>query len=101
MAITHEREDIRTAIQLKEEGWIAEIVSYNNTNIRNRADWCREAFGPMYSQLHPNAWSGKWYGAELPSQTDNKVRSQVLFMFRDEKLYTMYKMMFSENESTM
>jgi len=97
MAITQEREDIRLAIQLKEEGWIAEICNLDMKACQDRVNWCRDSFGPMYSQLYPNAWAGKWFGAELPFQAGGITpQRQFVFMFRDDKLYTMYKMMFPE-----
>ena len=95
MAITQEREAMRIAIQLKEEGWIAEICGNKaNKDLRDIAEWCGQSFGPMYSQLYPNAWAGKWFGAELPFQTGGvDSNRQVVFMFRDEKIHTMFKMM--------
>jgi hypothetical protein len=46
---------------------------------------------------NPITWAGKWYGAELPFQTGAvSVNRQVVFMFRDDKLYTMFKVMFPE-----
>jgi len=42
-------------------------------------------------------WAGKWYGAQLPFQTGGvNVNRQFVFMFRDEKLYTIYRMMWPE-----
>jgi hypothetical protein len=46
----------------------------------------------MYDDI---TWAGKWYGAELPFQTGGiDSKRQVVLMFRDDKLYTMYRMMF-------
>jgi len=95
MTITQEREDMRIAIQLKEEGWIAELIGNTAVDLQDKVNWCRESFGPMYSQLYPNAWAGKWFGAELPFQTGGiDSKRQVVLMFRDDKLYSMYRMMF-------
>jgi len=92
MAITQEREDIRLAIQLKEDGWIAEICDLDMKACQERATWCHETFGRMYDNM---IWSGKWYGAQLPFQSGGVTPNrQFVFMFRDDKLYTMFKVMF-------
>ena len=55
---------------------------------------CHETFGRMYDDM---TWSGKWYGAQLPFQSGGvEVNRQIVFMFRDDKLYTMFKVMFPE-----
>jgi hypothetical protein len=94
MAITQEREDIRLAIQLKKEGWIAEICNLDMKACQDRVNWCRETFGRMYDNM---TWAGKWYGAQLPFQSGGVIPNrQFVFMFRDDKLYTMFKVMFLE-----
>ena len=40
MAITQEREDMRIAIQLKEEGWIAEIIGNTTLDLQDKVNWC-------------------------------------------------------------
>ena len=97
MAITQEREDMRLAMQLKSEGWIYELCDLSVTDCRDRANWCRETFGPRYAQLYPDAWAGKWYGAELPFQSGGVTPNrQFVFMFRDAQLRTIYKMMWPD-----
>jgi len=90
---------IRTAQMLKRDGWVHDMYDLSALECHKRAEWCMETFGPMYNDT---IMAGKWYGAELPFQTGGVTpKRQFVFMFRDDKLYTMYKMMFSENESTM
>jgi hypothetical protein len=96
MAITQEREEMRIAHQLKNNGWIYEMYNGNRSNadLRAMADWCRDSFGPMYNDM---TWAGKWFGAELPFQAGGITpQRQFVFMFRDDKLYTMFKVMFPE-----
>jgi hypothetical protein len=95
MAYTQEREDMRVAMQLKRDGWIPHIFENKRiSEIKEMADWCIGSFGPMYNDM---TWAGKWYGAQLPFQTGGvNVDRQVVFMFRDDKLYTMFKVMFPE-----
>lgn len=95
MAVTHEREDIRVAMQLKRDGWIYHMFdSKPPSELREMAAWCSQSFGPMYNDM---TWSGKWYGAQLPFQSGGvSVNRQIVFMFRDDKLYTMFKVMFPE-----
>jgi len=91
MAIIQEREDMRIAIQLKEEGWIAELIANTTLDLQDKVNWCRQSFGPMYNDM---TWAGKWFGAELPFQTGGiDSKRQVVLMFRDEKIHTMYRMM--------
>lgn len=93
MAIT-EREEIRIAYQLRKDGWAFELLEVGVLDCQKRANWCRETYGNMYNQM---TWDGKWWGAELPFQTGGITpKRQFIFMFRDDKLYTMYKMMFPE-----
>jgi hypothetical protein len=96
MAITQEREEMRIASQLKHDGWIHEMYDGNRstTELREMADWCKQSFGPMYSQLYPNAWAGKWFGATLPFQDMGGSSHHVVFMFRDEKIHSLFKVMF-------
>jgi hypothetical protein len=98
MAVTQEREEMRVAMQLKHDGWVAHIFDDKRiSELKEMSDWCRQSFGPMYSQLYPNAWAGKWYGAQLPFQSGSiDTKRHVVFMFRDDKLYSMFKIMFSE-----
>jgi hypothetical protein len=91
MAITQEREDIRLAIQLKEEGWIAEICNLDMKACQERATWCHETFGRMYDNM---TWAGKWFGATLPFQDMGGSSHHVVFMFRDDKIHTLFKVMF-------
>ena len=95
MAITQEREDMRVAMQLKRDGWVYHMFDKKRPfELREMADWCMQSFGPMYNDM---TWAGKWYGAQLPFQTGGiDSKKQVVFMFRDDKLYTMFKVMFSE-----
>jgi hypothetical protein len=94
MAVTQEREDMIIAMKLKQEGWIHDMTGLPVTECQERAKWCREAFGPMYDDM---IMAGKWYGAQLPFQTGGvNVNRQFVFMFRDEKLYTIYRMMWPE-----
>ena len=73
MAITQEREDIRLAIQLKEEGWIAEICNLDMKACQERATWCHETFGRMYDNM---TWAGKWYVEFIrPHLANNKIVS--------------------------
>ena len=94
MAVTQERFEMQTAQQLKQEGWIHDITDLSVTECQDRANWCREAFGSMFDDI---TWTGKWYGAQLPFQTGSIVPNrQFVFMFRDEKLYTIYRTMWPE-----
>ena len=95
MAVTHEREDMRVAMQLKKDGWVYHMFDKKHTaELREMAAWCSQSFGPMYNDM---TWAGKWYGAQLPFQTGAvSINRQVVFMFRDDKLYTMFKVMFPE-----
>jgi hypothetical protein len=95
MAITQEREEMRTAQQLKQDGWVYHMFDNKHTSeLREMTAWCNQSFGPMYNDM---TWTGKWYGATLPFQTGGiDSKKQVVFMFRDDKLYTMFKVMFSE-----
>jgi len=94
MAVTQERFEMQTAQQLKQEGWIHDITDLSVLECQERAKWCRDAFGPMFDNI---SWAGKWYGAILPFQTGSIVPNrQFVFMFRDEKLYTIYRMMWPE-----
>lgn len=97
MAIA-EREEMRIAHRLKNDGWAFELLEVGVLDCQERANWCRATFGPMHSMLDPTTFSytdGKWYGVELPFQTGGvTLNRQFVFMFRDDKLYTMYKMMF-------
>ena len=94
------KEEMRTALQLRKQGWVHNICELSVTDCRQRADWCRTTFGQMYNTPDPMTWdyeSGKWYGAELDFQAGGvNVNRQFVFMFRDDKLYTMYRMMFPE-----
>jgi hypothetical protein len=46
---------------------------------------------------NPTTWAGKWFGADLPFQSGGvTLERQFVFMFRDDKLYTMFKVMFPE-----
>jgi len=95
MAVTHEREDMRVAMQLKKDGWVYHMFDKKHTaELREMAAWCNQSFGPMYNDM---TWAGKWYGAQLPFQTGAvSVNRQIVFMFRDDKLHTMFKVMFPE-----
>jgi hypothetical protein len=93
------KEEMRIAMQLKREGWVHEICDIPLQDCRERADWCRATFGGMYGFWNHLTYSGegKWYGSELDFQTGGvQSNRQFVFMFRDDKLYTMYKMMFPE-----
>jgi len=93
MAVT-ERQEMRTAQMLKRDGWVHDMYDLSVKECQERANWCRETFGGMYNDL---TMSGKWYGAELPFQAGGVTpKRQFVFMFRDDKLYTMYRMMFPE-----
>jgi hypothetical protein len=97
MAITQEQEDMRIAIRLKREGWIHDMTDLSITQCQERSNWCINSFGPMYQDLYSPSYftgEGKWFGAELPFQTGGVPKRQFVFMFRDDKLYTMYRMMF-------
>lgn len=94
-----EREGMRVAMQLRQKGWVHDMTELSVTECRERAEWCRATFGQMESIWNPMTYSneGKWYGAELPFQSGGVTPNrQFVFMFRDDKLYTMYKMMFPE-----
>jgi len=94
MAIIQEREDLRIAQILKKDGWVHELCDLDMKVCQERATWCHETFGRMYDDM---TWSGKWYGAQLPFQSGGIIPNrQFVFMFRDDKLYTMYKMMWPE-----
>ena len=94
MAVTQEREDMRVVMQLKRNGWVHDMHDLSVQDCWERAEWCKETFGPIYNDM---TWSGKWYGAELPFQTGGTVpKRQFVFMFRDDKLYTMYRMMWPD-----
>ena len=95
MAITQEREDMRVAMQLKRDGWVYHMFDKKRPfELREMTAWCSQSFGPMYNDM---TWAGKWYGAQLPFQTGGiDSKKQVVFMFRDDKLYTMFKVMFPE-----
>jgi hypothetical protein len=94
MAITQQREDLRTAQILRKDGWVHELCDLDMKACQERATWCHETFGRMYDDM---TWSGKWYGAQLPFQSGGVIpKRQFVFMFRDDKLYTMYKMMWPE-----
>jgi hypothetical protein len=95
MAITQERYEIQVAMQLKKDGWAYYMFDKKLTSeLREMVSWCNQSFGPMYN---PITWAGKWYGAELPFQAGGvDINKQVVFMFRDDKLYTMFKVMFPE-----
>lgn len=78
-----------TAIQLKEQGWVAQLTPWASvSHLRAKSNWCRETYGPMYV---PNEVGklGRWFVASLES------RRQVVFLFRDEKLYSMFKIMWA------
>jgi len=94
------KEEMRTALKLRQQGWVHEICEVSVKDCQERANWCRSTFGQMYGQLDSMTWdyeSGKWYGAELDFQAGGvSVNRQFVFMFRDDKLYTMYRMMFPE-----
>jgi hypothetical protein len=86
------QEEMRVAMELKRDGWIYDMTGLSVKECHDRANWCREAFGPMFDDI---SWAGKWYGAQLPFQTGGvNVNRQVVLMFRDDKLYSMYRMMF-------
>ena len=90
MAVT-ERQEIRTAQMLKRDGWIHDMTELSITECQERAMWCHETFGRMYDDM---IMAGKWYGAELPFQSGGVIPNrQYVFMFRDDKLYSMYRMM--------
>jgi hypothetical protein len=94
MAIIQEREEMRTALYLKKDGWIYETTNLSILDCKERANWCKETFGTMYN---PITWAGKWFGADLPFQSGGvTLERQFVFMFRDDKLYTMFKVMFPE-----
>ena len=94
MAITQERYEMQVAMRLKQYGWIHDMTELSITECQERATWCHETFGRMYDDM---TCSGKWYGAELPFQSGGVIPNrQFVFMFRDYKLYTMYKMMWPE-----
>ena len=94
------KEEMRVALKLRQQGWVHDICELSVTDCKERADWCRDTFGQMYGQLDTMTWdyeSGKWYGAELEFQAGGVgVNRQFVFMFRDDKIYTMYRMMFPE-----
>ena len=104
MAI-QEREDMKIAMKLKQRGWLHDILDINTAECQERAEWCKTSLGPMYQDLYSPLYfegEGKWYGAVLPFQTGAVTPNrQFVFMFRDEKLYNMYKMMFSEKERNL
>ena len=86
--------EMRVAMELKRDGWVYDMTGLSVTECQDRANWCREAFGPMFDDI---TWAGKWYGAQLPFQTGGvNVNRQFVFMFRDDKIYTMYKLMWPE-----
>lgn len=95
-----EREEMRMAHRLKNAGWVYELIEVGVKNCQERANWCQETFGPMYGILNPQTfdyYDSKWYGVELPFQSGGTTPNRhFVFMFRDDKLYTMYKMMFPE-----
>lgn len=92
MAITQERYEMQIAMQLKRDGWVHDMTELSTSDCRERANWCRDTFGPMYDDM---IMAGKWYGAELPFQAGGAVPERhFVFMFRDDKLYTIYRMMF-------
>ena len=93
MAITQEREEMRIASQLRHDGWIHEMYDGNRSDadLRAMADWCRDSFGPMYNDM---TWAGKWFGAKLPFQDMGGSSHHVVFMFRDDKIHTLFKVMF-------
>jgi len=94
MAVTQERENMRVASRLKQDGWVHDMYDLSALECHKRAEWCMETFGPMYNDT---IMAGKWYGAELPFQTGMPLpKKQYVFMFRDDKLYTMYRMMYPE-----
>ena len=95
MAVTQERDDMRVAMQLKQDGWVYHVFDKKHAfELQEMAAWCNQSFGPMYNDM---TWAGKWYGAQLPFQTGGvDINRQVVFMFRDDKLYTMFKVMFPE-----
>jgi len=91
------KEEMRVALQLRQQGWVHDICELSATDCRKRADWCRSTFGQMHSIWDPYTYTneGKWYGTELDFQAGVvSVNRQFVFMFRDDKLYTMFKMMF-------
>jgi len=90
---------MRIALQLRQQGWVHDICELSVTDCRERAEWCQSTFGQMHSIWDPRNFTneGKWYGAELDFQAGGvSVNRQFVFMFRDDKLYTMYRMMFPE-----
>jgi len=91
MAITQERYEMQVAMRLKRDGWVHDMTELSITECRERAEWCKETFGGVYNDL---TMSGKWFGAELPFQTGGIPKRQFVFMFRDDKLYTIYRIMF-------
>ena len=94
-----EREEMFIAQQLKQDGWVHDLYDLQVRDCRERANWCRETFGPMHGHWNTMTYSdeGKWFGAELPFQSGGVTpKRQFVFMFRDEKLYTMFKIMFPE-----
>jgi len=95
MAVTQERYEMQVAMRLKQDGWIPHIFENKRiSEVKAMADWCIGSFGPMYNDM---TWAGKWYGAQLPFRLGGvDVNWQVVFMFRDDKLYTMFKMMWPE-----
>ena len=82
---------MRVAIQLKRDGWVHDMNDLSIKECKERAEWCMQTFGSMYNDV---IMEGKWYGSELPFQTGGTLpKRQFVFMFRDDKLYTMYRMM--------
>ena len=66
MAVTQERYEIQVAMRLKRDGWVHDMYHISISDCKQRAEWCRETFGPMYDDM---IMAGKWYGAELPFQS--------------------------------
>ena len=97
MAIT-EREDMKTAWELKKEGWVHILLEDKSlTEVKEMALWCHTTFGMMHTIMDPKTFSneGKWFGAELPFQTGGVgVNKQFVLLFRDEKIRSMFNMMF-------
>jgi len=88
------QEEMRVAMELKRDGWVYDTIDLSVMECHDRANWCRDAFGPMFDNI---TWAGKWYGAILPFQTGSIVPNrQFVFMCRDDKLYTIYRMMWPE-----
>jgi len=92
MAITQERKEMRIAHKLKHDGWIHEMYdgSKSTTELRKMAAWCNQSFGPMYDDM---TWAGKWFGATLPFQDMGGASHHVVFMFRDAKIHSLFKVM--------